>query len=115
MEALLRLNLDAELIAGFISLALQDRDKRYFGHRDTLMLMPGASTFRKAGAVIIQHNHTKASVDPDEARVMGRNWLEVAEASESDSLVDEALTHFGLLNQTERNRVFDYMRAARDK
>jgi hypothetical protein len=77
--------------------------------------LPGASSFRKAGAVILKRGSHQGAVDPAEARTLGRQWFEVAEATESDSLVDEALTSLGLLNATERTRVFGYMKAVRDK
>lgn len=115
LEALLKLGMDGQTSAQFVSAAMVGRGREYFGHPDTLDLLPGASSFRKAGAVILKRGSHQGAVDPAEARTMGRQWFEVAEATESDSLVDEALTSLGLLNATERTRVFGYMKAVRAK
>jgi hypothetical protein len=112
---LLRLGMVPDQIAQMVSYALRDRPKRFFGHKNTVSLIPGASSDRKQGAVIVKRGSTSAYLMPQEARTMARNWLQCAEASDSDCLVDEALEELALLNRTERDRVFSYMRAVRDR
>lgn len=109
----LKIGLEPEMAMGLIRDGLKNCRTRDLGHPDTLTLFVSGSTRRKAGAVTIQRGGLQAAIDPDDARGMARQWLEVAVGTSQDSLTDEALEQVAKLASPERDAVFDYMLAVR--
>lgn len=109
---LFRAGLTADLITGLTTEMLRDRRPRYFGDPQTLYLLPGGSSKRKAGVVMLSRQNAfhkgKAEVglNPDEARAMGRRWFAAAEASESDTLFSSVLERAGWMTETEMDALF---------
>lgn len=91
---------------------LAGRRPRYFGTPRTLYLLPAGSSARGEGCVLLsQHNRfgqgkADAFLGPDEARIMGRAWLETAEASESDTLFSSVLERAGWLSPEDLDALF---------
>jgi hypothetical protein len=75
-------------------------------------VLPGGSSARCAGAVVLSRQNAfhkgkaQAALEPDEARAMGRQWFEVAEASESDTLFSSVLERAGWMQETEMDALF---------
>jgi hypothetical protein len=61
--------------------------------------------------VLIGRGSKRGLVNAREARSMALQWLEAAEATESDQLVSEALRGTGL--EDSADRVFGYLRELR--
>jgi len=86
------------------------------GHADTVMLYPasGRRKGRRESVIIVKRGALDGMVTVPEGRAMARQWLEVAEATESDQLVAEALRGTGVAGGTAR-LVFAYLRELRDR
>jgi hypothetical protein len=95
---LIALGLPKEHVSGFMSDVLK-RDKP-FGAPTTLELWPGGSSKRSEPVVLVRRAGTgepdlsepwQDTISPDTAREMARAWFEVAEATDSDMKLAEAL------------------------
>lgn len=74
--------------------ALGDRRPAWggmLGLQTTIGVMPGGSTGRRAGVVLIKRGDMAGSVTPDGARIMAQHWIETAVAARHDELVGMAL------------------------
>ena len=112
MTLIVEVNLPANVVSQFTTDLLSGRDKRYFGAKTTMMLMPAGSSKRKEPLVLLNRGSLKGAVSPDEARAMALRWLAVAEATESDQLVSEALRATGS-TEYEQEKLFGYLRKLR--
>lgn len=89
---LLRMKLDGTVVTDLIQSMFLNRQPRYFGAPSTLFILPGGSSSRGCGVVLLakldqfHKGEADTSLSPDEARAMGREWLTAAEASEADTL-----------------------------
>jgi hypothetical protein len=113
MTLVTRVGLSADVVSQFTTELLDDRDKRYFGTKTTMLLLPAGSTKRREPLVILNRGSMKGSVSPDEARAMALRWLAAAEATESDQLVSEALTATGTADEAAAEKLFGYLRELR--
>ena len=76
-------------------------------------LVRGAATTREA-LVLLKRGSQDGALSPDEARAMALRWFAVAEATESDQLVSEALRATGADDEAQ-DRLFGYLRKLRDR
>ena len=76
------------------------------------MLTPAGSTKRREALVLVKRGSQDGALSPDEARAMALRWLAVAEATESDQLVSEALRATGS-DEAGTEKVFGYLRELR--
>lgn len=106
---LLRIGLTGDHIAPMVGNMIGARDTPYLGHKETLQLLPGGSTERRAGAVVISKGSMHGQLSPSEARQMGRHWLEAAEASEADTLFDRVLRRAEWLGDAELQATFELL------
>lgn len=109
---LLRIGLDGQTTTEMLRAMLDRRQPRFFGTLSTLFLLPGGSSVRREGVVLLARRdlfhkgHADACLSPDEARTMGRTWFAVAEASESDTLFGGVLERAGWMSPTEMDALF---------
>ncbi len=84
------------------------------GHPDAFPLITAGGAFKqKLGMVLIERGSRRASLSAQGAREMAANWIQAAEGSASDSLFDEAMKDVLHLGESERGRVFAYLRVIR--
>lgn len=84
-----------------------------FGSNDTVDLLPVGSTKTGKPWVQLKRGNKEGHLSPAEARGMALQWLEVAEATESDQLITEVLQSAGIDNATQET-VFRYLRELRN-
>ena len=106
---LIRIGLPGDKISPMVASMIGARDVPYLGHKETIQILPGGSTKRRAGAVLISKGSMRGQLDPREARAMGRDWLGAAEASEADTLFDRVLRRAGWLEGAELDAVFELL------
>lgn len=112
MTLVTRVNLSADVVSRFTTELLSGRGKRFFGAKTTLTLLPAGSTKRRKALVLLTRGSLKGEVSPEEARAMALRWLAVAEATESDQLVSEALRATGVGEESQEG-LFAYLRELR--
>lgn len=109
---LLRIGMDAPTVGSMTTAMLAGRKPRYFGSPDTLYVLPGGSSARKVGVVMLgRRNHfhrgeADGVLDAMEAREMGRVWLTAAEASEADTLFGAVLARSRWMAPDELDALF---------
>jgi hypothetical protein len=113
MTLITRVNLSAAVVSQFTTDLLAGRDKRYFGAKTTMTLMPAGSPKRREALVLLKRGSMEGALSPDEAREMALYWLAVAEATESDQLVSEALRATTVLTGDQVEKLFGYLRTLR--
>jgi hypothetical protein len=113
MTLVTRAKLPASVVSAFASDLLSGRDKRYFGAKTTMTLLPAGSSKRREALVLLKRGSQDGALSPDEARAMALRWLAVAEATESDQLVSEALRAAGIADGAQ-GKLFGYLRKLRD-
>lgn len=112
MTLIVRAGVPANVVSQFTTDLLAGREKRFFGAKTTMELLPAGSSKRKQALVLLKHGSRDGELTPDEARTMALAWLAVAEATESDQLVSEALCATGVPADTQE-RLFAYLRELR--
>lgn len=116
MMRLADLGLPAAAVSNFASDLLSGAGRVMFGSRATFELLPAGSTKHRQPLVLLRRFANRAwdgSVSPDEARGMALQWLEAAEATESDQLVAEALRAVVKISGDETEKLFAYLRELR--
>jgi hypothetical protein len=111
MALVTRASLPADVVSAFATDLLSGAGKRYFGTKATLTMLPAGSSKRREAFVLLKRGSLEGFVSPQEAREMALRWLAVAEATESDQLVSEALRATGCEAPTDK--VFGYLRELR--
>jgi hypothetical protein len=106
-----KLKLDGRMASAIVTDLLDSRGGRQFGGDATVDLTPAGSTKTGDAVVLIGRGSKRGLVYAREARSMALQWLEAAEATESDQLVSEALRGTGLDDSADR--VFGYLRELR--
>ncbi|WP_414167123.1 hypothetical protein ACMATS_05815 [Streptoverticillium reticulum] len=120
IAVLMRLGLDGAAISAMVSdamtQALGDRTpyQGMFGTEHTISVMPGGSSARKAGVVMLRRGGTGGAVTPAGAREMAGHWMAVATGTEYDEIAAAALDDILGVAGEEASGVFAYMRALRD-
>jgi hypothetical protein len=105
--------LPASVVANFTSAILSTKcDKPYFGTLETITLLPAGSTSRHESVVLLKRGSMKGELLAGEACTMALHWLEIAEATESDQLISEALDGTGV-GQLQTDAIFRYLRELR--
>lgn len=112
MTLIVRAGVPADVVSKFTTDLLGAREKRFFGAKTTLSLVPAGSSKRKQALVLLKRGPLEGEVTPDEGRVMALGWLAAAEATESDQLVGEALRAVGVPAETQE-QLFGYLRELR--
>jgi hypothetical protein len=107
-----KLKLPGPTASAFVTDLLDSRGGRRFGHAATVLLLPAGSTKSGDSVVVLQRGSKRGVVLAPTARTMALQWLEAAEATESDQLVSEALTGTGFA-PGQQERVFGYLRELR--
>ena len=112
MTLIVRAKLPPEIVSWLAADMLSGREKRFFGAKTTMELVPAGSSKRKQALVLLANGPMDGEVTPDEARAMAAEWFAVAEATESDQVVSEALRASGVPADTQ-DRLFAYLRELR--
>jgi hypothetical protein len=112
MTMVVKLSLSADVVSRFTTDLLSGAGRRFFGAKTTLPLTPAGSTKRREALVLLKRGSQAGELSPDEARAMALRWLAVAEATESDQLVSEALRATGM-DGAGQEKVFGYLRELR--
>jgi len=112
MTLIIRVKLPAAVVSQFTTDLLSGSDKRYFGAKTTMTLLPAGSSKRREALVLLKRGSAQGALSPDEARKMALYWLAVAEATESDQLVSEALRATGA-DSGAQDKLFGYLRELR--
>ena len=113
MTLVVRVNLSASVVSQFATDLLSGAGRSFFGAKTTLTMLPAGSTKRREALVLLKRGSQEGALTPDEARTMALYWLAVAEATESDQLVSEALRATGS-DDAAQEKVFGYLRKLRD-
>ena len=108
MTMVLRVGVPPEMASQFAADLLEDRDKRFFGAKTTMTLLPAGSSKRREAFVLLKRGSMTGALTPAEARDMALRWLAVAEATESDQLVSEALRATGS-DDAAQEKLFGYL------
>ena len=112
MTMVVKVSLSADVVSRFATELLSGAGRSYFGAKTTLTLLPAGSTRRREALVLLKRGSQAGELSPDEARAMALRWLAVAEATESDQLVSEALRATGS-DEAGTEKVFGYLRELR--
>jgi hypothetical protein len=112
MMELVRAGIPPGTVSQFATSLLSGREKRHFGATTTMTLAPAGSSARKEALVLLKRGSLKGALSPDEAREMAMHWLAVAEATESDQLLAEAL-RAAAVSDSGQATVFGYLRELR--
>lgn len=115
MMKLAGLGLPARAVSAFTTDLLSDAGRTMFGTPRTITLLPAGSTKRKQALVLLNRGSSEGALSPDEARGMALDWLQVAEATESDQLVTEALRATRIASDAETAKLFGYLRELRER
>ena len=114
MTLITRAHLPASVVSQFTTDLLSDSGRKMFGAKTTVTLMPAGSSKRREAFVLLKRGSLDGIVSPREARAMALRWLAVAEATESDQLVSEALRATGS-DEGAQGKLFGYLRELRDR
>ena len=112
MTMVVKVNLSAEIVSRFATELLSGAGRSYFGAKTTMTMLPAGSTRRREALVLLKRGSQAGELSPDEARAMALRWLAVAEATESDQLVSEALRATGS-DEAAAEKLFGYLRELR--
>ena len=112
MTMVVKVSLSADVVSRFATELLSGAGRSYFGAKTTLTMLPAGSTKRREALVLLKRGSQAGELSPDEARAMALRWLAVAEATESDQLVSEALRATGS-DEAAAEKVFGYLRELR--
>ncbi len=114
MTLITEVGLPANVVSQFTSDLLSGHGRTYFGAKTTMTMMPAGSSKRREALVLLSRGSMRGALSPHEARAMALRWLAVAEATESDQLVSEALRVTGS-DEAAQEKLFGYLRELRDK
>lgn len=109
--------LPPRVVEQFTTHLLRGREKRFFGAKTTMELMPaGASNAsgQRLAVVLLRRGSMNDALNAVAARAEALGWLAVAEATESDQLVSEALSALRIDDGTQE-RLFGYLRELRSE
>jgi hypothetical protein len=112
MTLVLKAKVPADVVSAFATDLLSGGDKRYFGTKTTVTILPAGSSKRREAFVLLKRGSLEGHVSPAEARAMALRWLAAAEATESDQLVSEALRATGS-DDGAQEKLFGYLRELR--
>ena len=112
MTMVVKVSLSAGVVSRFATELLSGAGRSYFGAKTTMTMLPAGSTKRREALVLLKRGSQAGELSPDEARAMALRWLAVAEATESDQLVSEALRATGS-DEAGTEKVFGYLRELR--
>ena len=90
MMKLVGIGLPAAQVSAFTTDLLSDAGRTQFGTATTLDLLPAGSSRRREALVLVSRGSMRGALSPYEARGMALQWMETAEATESDCLVATA-------------------------
>jgi hypothetical protein len=92
LELTVTVKIPPEVVGRFTTALLQAQDRQVFGTKATLTMLPAVTVppHRKP-YVLLKRGSRQAALTAGEARQMALAWLSVAEATESDQLVSDAL------------------------
>lgn len=115
-QMIIELRLPPRVVGEFTTHLLRDREKRSFGAPTTMELMPAGAVSKTSGdraaVVLFKRGSMSEMLEAAHARTEALAWLSVAEATESDQLVSEALRMVGVADDAQ-DRLFRYLRELR--
>jgi hypothetical protein len=114
MTMVLRVGIPPGTVSGFMTDLLAGTGRSFFGAKTTMTMLPAGSSKRREALVILKRGSRKGELSPAEARAMALRWLAVAEATESDQLISEALRSTGVGCETQE-KMFGYLRELRSE
>lgn len=103
---------DAPVVTGMVQAMLRSQGRPHFGATTTLFVLPGGSSARMEGVVLLgrrdlfHRGKADGVLSPGEARQMGRVWLTAAETSDADTLFGGVLERAGWMTATELDALF---------
>lgn len=100
------------IVSAFMGDLLSGTGRVQFGNDDTLDLLPAGSSKTGDAVVLTQRGSKRGGVSAATARKMALQWLEAAEATESDQLLSEAMRAVGITNGNQAN-MFGYLKILR--
>jgi hypothetical protein len=112
MTMVVRVGVPPEMVSRFATDVLAGHGRTQFGRDSTISALPAGSSKRKQAMVLLRRGRQRGHLHPDEARDLALQWLAVAEATESDQLVSEALGATGFADGAQE-KVFGYLRELR--
>lgn len=110
-----RVKMPGNIASGLITDLLDGRAKRYLGSPDTVTMIPAGSTRTGTAHILLKRGSMRDELVPREAREMALQWLQVAEGTETDQLLAEALRATGLATVDGQARLFGYLRELRKR
>ena len=112
MTMVLRVGVPPEMASALATDLLSDAGREGFGRDATVTMLPAGSSKRREAFVLLDRGAQRGVLSPYEARQMALHWLAVAEATESDQLVSEALRATGS-DEAATEKLFGYLRELR--
>lgn len=109
------LKMDGPTASAVISDLLRRRGVTGFGTPNTLDMLPAGESKSATPVVLLARSVRQEALRTDQAREAAGQWLEVAEAAESDQLVLEAAHAVIGIDAEQEERLFAYLRALRDQ
>lgn len=91
MIGFIRLGLPAQQMSRFVADMVRRTGRDMFGTTATMELTPTGSTKRKAASVRFERGKQVADIASDVVRTIAQQWLEIAEAVDSDRHIVTAL------------------------
>lgn len=110
---LLRAGIAGNAIERMVQAMMISTDRTYFGAKETITLTPAGSSQRGVGVVMLNRGSMSGFVSPNEARTMGRAWLQAAEASEADTIFGQVLERSGWMGEMELDALFGLLKDIR--
>jgi hypothetical protein len=112
MTMVLRVGVPPEMASALATDLLADAGRTGFGRDTTLTMLPAGSSRHRKAYVLVKRGTQDGALSPAEARAMALRWLKIAEATDSDQLVSEALRATGMPDEGQE-RLFGYLRELR--
>lgn len=116
MTLIVRAGIPPEIVQQLTTDLLSGTGRRMFGTPATMELLPAGGSSKRSkqrhALVLLKRGSLDYALSPHAARTMALGWLQVAEGTESDQLVGEALRSTGVPDEAQES-VFGYLRALR--
>jgi hypothetical protein len=107
-----KMNMDGKTASMFVADLLVQAGHGHLGSAETVEMVPAGSTQAKKAVVLVKRGVVQGIVETPKATEMAQQWLEAAEATESDQLIGEAL-RAAAVSDDSQERVFGYLRELR--
>ncbi len=115
MFLVVKLKMDGKTASAFVADLLVQAGHRHLGSAETVEMVPAGSTQAKKAVVLVRRGTVQGILDMKGTTGMALQWLEAAEATDSDQLITEALRSAGRLDDGTEEKIFDYLKELRDR